>query len=430
MLSFLNKKNIVFYLFGKILSIFCYLFFLVFYKNKKMSCEFRIGYITMTADTIHKGHIHVLKVAKTRCDMLIVGLTTDDTAVKQKRIPMQNYDNRETVLSSIKYVDCVVPHNGEPKSVAWKRLQFDVCFTCAEEYFDKPEFDELREYVPTVTIIGIPRYPDVSSTQVVQDLNDRFLLSTKVLTTGIAGPIYQKDQTVWKTIHFTSCDLLHPTRDNHGFFEQFEQLPRNFKHEEKEGKPLNQYPFIAGVNPGREFLINKYFKDRSWSLFEYSVQLPKYNKTSSSVQIVKKQENLLDFANYIKWERKFPKHTGILVMRFGGISLKEFFNNEITRTREEVTQIITDILQMIEEIRLEGVLHGDIHANNIVVKQELGKWKVSIIDWGWCCSHFFVLSLAERTWLTNRLIENWDKVHFLGSIRNYFPEWKELLSTF
>ncbi len=376
----------------------------------------------MTGDTLHEGHIHVLKVARSRCDMLMIGLTTDEVAKQQKRIPIENYKSREAVISSLRFVDAVLPHNGEPKSEAWRRLRFDICFTCAEEYLDSVEFIELRENCPQVEIIGVPRYPQVSSSRMLLDATDRFLQSMSILTTGIAGPIYHKDERVWKTIHFARKDLYHPTRDNYGFFNEYTCLPRNYKHEKKDDF---KFPFIAGINPGREFAINHHFKDKPWSVFEYGVNEPKYNCFTKEEHNdhVSTKRTLSEFADYMKYERKFPPKTGIIVMHFGGITLKEFLEKQPDLNEHILKQIIIQILKIIEEIKSDGVLHGDIHASNILVHEiKENTFKISIIDWGWCSAHFFDLSETERKWLSARLDENWDKLHFLGSLYNYFPQ--------
>jgi glycerol-3-phosphate cytidylyltransferase len=389
-----------------------------------------IGYITMTGDTLHEGHIHVLKVAKSRCDILIVGLTTDDVAKKQKRVPIENYRSRESTIGALRYVDIVTPHNGEPKSEAWRRLQFDVCFTCAEEYLDSREFNELRENCPNVLIIGIPRYPGVSSSRMLLDASDRIIQSMRVITTGIAGPIFRNEDRVWKTIHFGKKDLFHPTRDNYGFFIGYDVLPRNYKHHSQ--KTEDTFPFISGINPGREFFLNSYFKHKSWSLFEYAVDCPTYpiqENTISGDLEYKETKSLHDFADYIKWERKFPPKTSILVMKFGGITLKQFL--ETTCDHQIISSIIQQVLSIIEEIKAEGILHGDIHSSNILVLETKEKiFKVSIIDWGWSCAHFFELSKCERCWLVDKLDNNWDKLHFLGSLQHAFPTLTSLCSTF
>lgn len=37
----------------------------------------KIGYMTMTGNLLHKGHLNLLRTASLLCDILIIGLTTD-----------------------------------------------------------------------------------------------------------------------------------------------------------------------------------------------------------------------------------------------------------------------------------------------------------------------------------------------------------------
>jgi cytidyltransferase-like protein len=67
--------------------------------------------VDMSATLIHHGHIRLLKAAKS-LGTVIVALTTDDEVRKHKGyIPELNYDERKEILSSICYVDEVVPCN-------------------------------------------------------------------------------------------------------------------------------------------------------------------------------------------------------------------------------------------------------------------------------------------------------------------------------
>ncbi len=61
-------------------------------------------------DIIHKGHVVLLKKAKSLGDVLIVGLNTDKSVkqLKGKDRPVNPQQDRSVVLDSIKYVDYVV----------------------------------------------------------------------------------------------------------------------------------------------------------------------------------------------------------------------------------------------------------------------------------------------------------------------------------
>ena len=61
-----------------------------------------------TFDLLHYGHINLLKRAKVLGDYLIVTLSSNKfNAIKDKR-SFFNFEERETILESIKYVDEVI----------------------------------------------------------------------------------------------------------------------------------------------------------------------------------------------------------------------------------------------------------------------------------------------------------------------------------
>ena len=62
-------------------------------------------------DILHAGHVRYLAQAKTRGDKLVVGLNNDDSIARLKGTdrPINNYDQRATVLTALSAVDWVIP---------------------------------------------------------------------------------------------------------------------------------------------------------------------------------------------------------------------------------------------------------------------------------------------------------------------------------
>ncbi len=60
-------------------------------------------YVAMSADIIHPGHLNILSKANEYGDV-IVGLLSDRAIASYKRLPFMNYEYREKIISSIKYV--------------------------------------------------------------------------------------------------------------------------------------------------------------------------------------------------------------------------------------------------------------------------------------------------------------------------------------
>ena len=70
-----------------------------------------IGYTCGVYDLLHIGHINLLQNAKTMCDKLIVGLSTDECIKYKLKNTIMKFKERKKILESIKYVDCVIPQN-------------------------------------------------------------------------------------------------------------------------------------------------------------------------------------------------------------------------------------------------------------------------------------------------------------------------------
>ncbi len=68
-----------------------------------------IGYTAGAFDLIHIGHIRHLKLAKSKCDYLIVGVSTDEFVKKIKnKYPIFSLEERIEIINCIKYVDEVI----------------------------------------------------------------------------------------------------------------------------------------------------------------------------------------------------------------------------------------------------------------------------------------------------------------------------------
>lgn len=62
-------------------------------------------------DIINAGHIKAFKRARSLGDTLIVALNTDSLLPKYKRASIIPYEQRREILSSIKYIDKIIPIN-------------------------------------------------------------------------------------------------------------------------------------------------------------------------------------------------------------------------------------------------------------------------------------------------------------------------------
>ena len=122
-----------------------------------------------TVDLLHYGHINLLQRAKQYGDYLIVGLSTDEFNWNEKqKICYFSYEERKRLLEAIRYVDLVIPEeNWEQKVTDVQEYHADT-FVMGDDWEGK--FDFLKEYCD---VVYLPRTPEISTTRIKKDLNDK-----------------------------------------------------------------------------------------------------------------------------------------------------------------------------------------------------------------------------------------------------------------
>ena len=73
------------------------------------------GFTCSCFDLLHAGHAKMLQDARNQCDYLIVGLQTDPTVDRPdtKNKPIQTLEERQIMLSAIRFVDEIVIYTTE-----------------------------------------------------------------------------------------------------------------------------------------------------------------------------------------------------------------------------------------------------------------------------------------------------------------------------
>lgn len=138
-------------------------------SNKK----YRIGYTTGVFDMFHIGHLDILKRAKEQCDYLIVGVTTDDLCYeRKKKYPIICEKERMEIVSSIKYVDRVVPQQDMDKSKPVKELGADVVFVGSDWKGTLSWIEYEKEFAKVgCTVVYLDHTDGISSTILRDRLN-------------------------------------------------------------------------------------------------------------------------------------------------------------------------------------------------------------------------------------------------------------------
>lgn len=120
-----------------------------------------------TFDLLHYGHINILKRAKNLGDYLIVALSTDEfNSLKKNKKTYFNYEQRKTLLESLRFVDLVIPEENWEQKINDVKLYHIDTFVMGDDWAGK--FDFLKEYCE---VVYLPRTPEISTTQIKEDLN-------------------------------------------------------------------------------------------------------------------------------------------------------------------------------------------------------------------------------------------------------------------
>lgn len=120
-----------------------------------------------TFDLLHYGHINILKRAKMQGDYLVVCLSTDEFNLQKGKKCYFPYEQRKKLLEAIRYVDLVIPEN------CWEQKISDVheyhidTFVMGDDW--KGKFDFLKD--EGVEVVYLPRTPEISTTQIKNDLH-------------------------------------------------------------------------------------------------------------------------------------------------------------------------------------------------------------------------------------------------------------------
>ncbi len=122
-----------------------------------------------TYDLLHYGHINLLERAKAMGDYLVVAISTDEFnwESKQKKCYF-TYEERKRMVEALRCVDLVIPEeNWEQKISDVQEYKIDT-FVMGDDWEGK--FDFLKDYCE---VVYLPRTPEISTTQIKKDLNNK-----------------------------------------------------------------------------------------------------------------------------------------------------------------------------------------------------------------------------------------------------------------
>ncbi len=358
-----------------------------------------VGYTTGTFDFFHEGHVRILKCMREMCNVLIVGLTTDELAVREKRPTIMSFAHRRFLLENCKHVSHVVEHHGESKIKAYEKLRFDKLFI-GDDYFGSVEYEELRAYSPQTEVVTIPRTSTVCTTQLIEKLNVRLLEQMEIVYMGVGSSVIRRlDNLIIKSIPLGISEVVGEKTSNVYHFPI--PVPRNW---DRVGTQAI-HPNYPGVNGYRELLGGAMWRGRPWyPIFSEHVSYQNTSKTQvATTQLV---------------EKSHPCIIVDLIGRDGGQTLASWIKTEYDEGRLH-TILKTVVGIIMQEFQSKRFVHGDVHCRNVLVNKED---KVSVIDFGWCTHDSFVMSEEETREHNERVHCLFDLYHFQDSLERLFVE--------
>ena len=118
-----------------------------------------------TFDLLHKGHINLIKRAKSLGDNLIVGLSTDEFNREKHKKSYFTFSQRKELLSTIDDIDLIIPENSwDQKIKDIQQYQIDI-LVMGSDWAGK--FDYLKDYCD---VIYLPRTEYISTTDIKEEI--------------------------------------------------------------------------------------------------------------------------------------------------------------------------------------------------------------------------------------------------------------------
>ena len=124
-----------------------------------------IGYTTGVFDLFHVGHLNLLRNAKSLCDKLIVGVSSDELVSYKNKKAVIPFEERIEIIRSIKYVDMAVQQVDMDKLDAHSRYKFDIMFV-GDDWYKTEKWKKYDDMLSDrgVRIVYFPYTKGTSST--------------------------------------------------------------------------------------------------------------------------------------------------------------------------------------------------------------------------------------------------------------------------
>lgn len=134
----------------------------------------KIVYSYYVLDIVHKGHLMMMRNAKTIAGedgKSIVGILTDEAVMEKKSKPLLSFDDRMALAAAIKYVDVVVAQETYSPLQNVMRIRPDILMESSSH--DEQDIEKARKVMEEINgiVIVIPYFPGQSSTNIKNEIS-------------------------------------------------------------------------------------------------------------------------------------------------------------------------------------------------------------------------------------------------------------------
>jgi glycerol-3-phosphate cytidylyltransferase len=125
-----------------------------------------VGYVPGVYDLFHVGHLNMLRQARSRCDVLVAGVVSDEMCELGKGIrPTVPLEERVAIVDAIGIVDATYVELTLDKRDAWREVGFHRLFK-GDDWKGLPKGDRLEKQMAEVgvEVVYFPYSLQTSST--------------------------------------------------------------------------------------------------------------------------------------------------------------------------------------------------------------------------------------------------------------------------
>jgi len=139
-----------------------------------------IGYAFVVGDLLHIGHLEFFRKCKEYCDVLFVGVYTDELTESYKRTPIIPYEERFELVNALKLVDKTVTVRNRDCTPMMKKLaawgwKLDFLFHGDDWNLDTDEdLKKSKEYIESIggKLILTPYHKGQNTTMIIDKIKE------------------------------------------------------------------------------------------------------------------------------------------------------------------------------------------------------------------------------------------------------------------